>query len=105
MEFSGKISPEQPKEPRPVVGVCATGVPCRAEDIAKRLMAKPLQECPNSGVLWSEAMFPEARPHRKTKIVDALKKCEHDSNVLLAVSKLFWSERKITKARESSTAR
>lgn len=32
--------------------------------------------------------------------VDALKKCEHDPHVLLAVSKLFWSERKIGKCRE-----
>lgn len=32
--------------------------------------------------------------------MDALKKCEHDPNVLLAVSKLFWSERKISKCRE-----
>ncbi|KAL7985679.1 hypothetical protein Chor_004249 [Crotalus horridus] len=42
----------------------------------------------------------EARPQRKTKSVDGLKKCEHDPHVLLAVAKLFWSERKITKARE-----
>lgn len=32
--------------------------------------------------------------------VDALKKCEHDPHVLLAVSKVFWSERKISKCRE-----
>lgn len=32
--------------------------------------------------------------------MDALKKCEHDPNVLLAVSKLFWAERKISKCRE-----
>lgn len=32
--------------------------------------------------------------------VDALKKCEHDPHVLLAVSKLFWSERKVSKCRE-----
>lgn len=70
------------------------------KNIANTLMAKALQECPNSGVLWSEAIFLEARPQRKTKSVDALKKCEHDPHVLLAVAKLFWSERKITKARE-----
>ncbi|VFV33262.1 pre-mrna-processing factor 6 [Lynx pardinus] len=67
------------------------------KNIANTLMAKALQECPNSGVLWSEAIFLEARPQRKTKSVDALKKCEHDPHVLLAVAKLFWSERKITK--------
>ena len=32
--------------------------------------------------------------------MDALKKCEHDPHVLLAVSKLFWCERKIQKCRE-----
>lgn len=47
-----------------------------------------MQECPNSGILWAEAIFLEPRPQRKTKSVDALKRCEHDSHVLLAVSKL-----------------
>ncbi|XP_013768209.1 pre-mRNA-processing factor 6 [Pundamilia nyererei] len=70
------------------------------KNIANTLMAKALQECPNSGNLWAEAVFLEARPQRKTKSVDALKKCEHDPHVLLAVAKLFWSERKITKSRE-----
>ena len=46
-----------------------------------------MQDCPNSGLLWSEAIFMESRPQRKTKSVDALKKCEHDPHVLLAVSK------------------
>ncbi|KAF3860582.1 hypothetical protein F7725_000837 [Dissostichus mawsoni] len=66
------------------------------KNIANTLMAKALQECPNSGILWAEAVFLEARPQRKTKSVDALKKCEHDPHVLLAVA----NERKITKARE-----
>ncbi|KAK0053867.1 pre-mRNA-processing factor 6 [Biomphalaria pfeifferi] len=70
------------------------------KNIALTLMAKALQECPNSGVLWAESIFMEARPQRKTKCVDALKKCEHNSHVLLAASKLFWCERKITKARD-----
>ncbi|MBN3292960.1 PRP6 factor, partial [Polypterus senegalus] len=70
------------------------------KNISNTLMARALQKCPNSGILWSEAIFLEARPQRKTKSVDALKKCEHDPHVLLAVAKLFWSERKITKARE-----
>lgn len=91
------------------------------KNIANTLMAKALQECPNSGeniakiytkiyflllfvlsqfshftplpvpsykgILWAEAVFLEARPQRKTKSVDALKKCEHDPHVLLAVAK------------------
>ncbi|WAR16561.1 PRP6-like protein [Mya arenaria] len=69
-------------------------------NIAQNLMAKALQECSSSGILWSEAIFMEPRPQRKTKSVDALRRCEHDANVLLAASKMFWSERKIGKARE-----
>lgn len=70
------------------------------KDVAEVLMAKALQECPQSGVLWAEAIFMEGRAQRKTKSVDALKKCEHDPHVLLAVSLLFWGERKIGKCRE-----
>ncbi|KAK3580260.1 hypothetical protein CHS0354_012789 [Potamilus streckersoni] len=70
------------------------------KNIAQTLMAKALQECSNSGILWAEAIFMEPRPQRKTKSVDALRRCEHDPHVLLAASNLFWSERKVTKARE-----
>ncbi|XP_041360586.1 LOW QUALITY PROTEIN: pre-mRNA-processing factor 6-like [Gigantopelta aegis] len=73
---------------------------CGLKNIAHTLMAKALQECPNSGILWAEAIFMEPRPQRKTKSVDALRKCEHDPHVLLAASKLFWTERKISKARD-----
>ncbi len=59
-----------------------------------------LQECPASGILWSEAIFMESKAQRKTKSVDALRKCEHDAHVLLSVSKLFWCERKMSKCRE-----
>lgn len=69
-------------------------------DIANTLIAKALQECPNAGILWAEAIFLEPRFQRKTKSVDALKRCEHDPHVLLAVSKLFWCERKLQKCRE-----
>ncbi|RUS88975.1 hypothetical protein EGW08_003222 [Elysia chlorotica] len=79
----------------------AVRVECRAglKNIANTLMAKALQECPSSGMLWAEAILMEARPQRKTKCMDALKKCEHNPHVLLAASKLFWCERKISKAR------
>ncbi|KAH7954766.1 hypothetical protein HPB49_021655 [Dermacentor silvarum] len=70
------------------------------KEIAQTLMAKAMQECPASGILWAEAIFMEPRPQRKTKSVDALKRCEHDAYVLLAVSKLFWTERKTNKVRE-----
>jgi len=67
---------------------------------AKAMLARGMQECPTSGILWAEAIFLEPRPQRKSKSVDALKKCEHNPNVLLAVSKLFWCERRLEKARE-----
>nr|SVE90348.1 EOG090X017X [Daphnia sinensis] len=70
------------------------------KDIASAMMAKALQDCPTSGLLWAETIFLVDRPQRKTKSVDALKKCEHDPHVLLAVSKLFWTERKTQKCRE-----
>ena len=42
----------------------------------------------------------EARQQRKSKSVDALRRCEHDVHVLLACSLLFWCERKMDKARQ-----
>ena len=58
-----------------------------------------LQECPNSGLLWSEAIFMEPRPQRKTKSVDALKKCDNDPIIITTIARLFWAERKVDKAR------
>lgn len=39
------------------------------KDIANAMIAKALQECPNSGILWAESIFLEPRPQRKTKSV------------------------------------
>jgi len=69
-------------------------------DIAKTVLARALQECPTSGQLWALAIEMEAKPQRKTRSVDAMKKCEHDPHVLLAVSRLFWSDRKVQKCRD-----
>ncbi|KAJ7948291.1 Pre-mRNA-processing factor 6 [Quillaja saponaria] len=63
------------------------------------LMAKALQECPNSGTLWAASIEMVPRPQRKTKSMDALKKCDHDPHVIAAVAKLFWHDRKVEKAR------
>ncbi|EAU86347.2 pre-mRNA splicing factor prp1 [Coprinopsis cinerea okayama7 len=67
---------------------------------AKSMLARALQDQPSSGLLWSLAIFSEARPQRKSKSVDALKKTGDDKNVVCAVARLFWSERKVEKARE-----
>uniref|UniRef100_T1JXH8 Pre-mRNA-processing factor 6 n=1 Tax=Tetranychus urticae TaxID=32264 RepID=T1JXH8_TETUR len=70
------------------------------KDVAMVMMAKALQECPNSGILWAEAIFMENRPQRRSRSYDALKRCEHDPHVLLAATKLLWVERKLPKTRE-----
>lgn len=69
------------------------------EPQAKAIMAKALLECPKSGLLWSTAIFMEPRPTRKAKSVDALKNCENDPLVVIAVARLFWMERNLDKAR------
>ncbi|KAJ3045896.1 hypothetical protein HDV00_006162 [Rhizophlyctis rosea] len=67
--------------------------------MAKALLAKALQECPTSGLIWSEAILTDARPQRKSRSADALKKCENDALVVCTVARLFWAERKVDKAR------
>jgi pre-mRNA-processing factor 6 len=74
---------------------------------AKAMLARALQECPTSGPLWAMAIWQEPRATRKSKSVDALKKTHDHPVVICAVARLFWSERKIEKARswfERSTA-
>lgn len=66
---------------------------------ADTLIAKAFQECPNSGILWSEYVSTAPRPSRKSRSVDALKRCHDDAHVIAAVANLFWHDRKIDKAR------
>ena len=66
---------------------------------AKSMMSRALQECPMSGLLWSESVWMEARASRKTKMLDALKKANNDPHVVLTIARVFWSERKLEKAR------
>ena len=66
---------------------------------AKAFMSKALSECPTSGILWAKAIFLEPRATRKARSVDALKKCETDAHVIIAVARLFWMERNVDKAR------
>lgn len=91
------------KNPKtPLLWLEAVRIELRAglSEMAQTIMARALQECSQSGELWADAIFMESRPQRKTKSFDALKKCEHNPHVLLAVSKLFWSEQKTQKARD-----
>jgi pre-mRNA-processing factor 6 len=72
-----------------------SGAPAQGE----ALLARALQECPTSGILWSMAIW-EARPQRKARSVDALRKCEADPLVICTVARLYWADRRIEKARE-----
>jgi len=63
------------------------------------LLAQALQECNDSGLLWAEAVRLENRQGRKTKCMDAMKKCHGDPYVLLAVARYFWSIGQVGKAR------
>ena len=69
-------------------------------NMANALMAKALQDCPASGLLWSESIRRETIPARqKTRLVDALKKCQRDAHVMVAAAEVFWRDRKAAKAR------
>jgi len=59
-----------------------------------------LQECPESGLLWTQSIWSEPRPARKTRSADALRKTKDNPLVICTVARIFWSERKIEKARE-----
>jgi len=73
---------------------------------AKAVLSRGLQECSSSGLLWTMAIFAEARPTRKARATDALKKTEKSeepkdsAQVICAIARLFWAERKIEKARQ-----
>ncbi|GFR44314.1 hypothetical protein Agub_g5438 [Astrephomene gubernaculifera] len=69
------------------------------EKAADSVLAKALQDCPTSGILWAEAISLAPRPARRTKATDALKRCDNDPHVVAAVAQLFWADRKVDKAR------
>lgn len=85
----------------PQLWLCAVRVERRAGNhkAAATLMAKALQQCRNAGTLWAEAIAMEPRAQQKTKSSDALKAFDNDPHVIVAVSRLFWRDRKEEKAR------
>jgi pre-mRNA-processing factor 6 len=70
------------------------------EKLAITLMARALQDCPNSGLLLAENISTAPRPERKAKSADAIKRNPDDPWVITAVASLFASERKVEKARK-----
>ncbi|KAK0403909.1 hypothetical protein QR680_017187 [Steinernema hermaphroditum] len=69
-------------------------------ELASERMSRALQECDQSGILWAKAIFMEEHHGRRSKFIDATKKCEHDHNVHLAGAKIMWANRKVAKARK-----
>ncbi|KAI9893233.1 MAG: hypothetical protein M1814_000360 [Vezdaea aestivalis] len=66
---------------------------------ANNIMARALQECPTSGLLWSERiMHLEARTARKPRALEAVRKCDNDTHLFVTVGRIFWSERRVEKA-------
>jgi pre-mRNA-processing factor 6 len=68
--------------------------------LGENLSAKALQECPESGELWADEIANAPRPARKGKSLEALKRCDNNAHVIVAVSRLFVAERKHAKARK-----
>jgi pre-mRNA-processing factor 6 len=68
--------------------------------ISENLLSRALQECPNSGKLWGLAIEIEPAATRKAKSMDALKTLDNDSDIFIAVSKIFWGEKKPEKTRK-----
>jgi tetratricopeptide (TPR) repeat protein len=74
----------------------------RANNIpqAKVLMAKALQEVPDSGLLWSESIwYLEPRTQRKPRSLEAIRKVDNDPILFVAVARIFWGERRLEKAQ------
>lgn len=66
---------------------------------AKILMSKALQECPKSGLLWSENIWRlQPRTQRKPLSLEAIKAVDNDPVLFVTVARVFWSERKLDKA-------
>ena len=66
---------------------------------ANQKMAQALQECPTSGLVWSERIWSlEQRTHRKQRILEAIQKADNDPILFVTAARIFWGERKLEKA-------
>lgn len=73
----------------------------RAKNLAaaNQKMAQALQECPTSGLVWSERIWHlEARTQRKPRILEAIQKSDNDPILFVTAARIFWGERKLEKA-------
>lgn len=67
--------------------------------LAETLMAQALRECPTSGALWAEVLLTCAKTQRRSKAIDAIKRCGDDAVVVLAVARLFEKSARYRKAQ------
>jgi pre-mRNA-processing factor 6 len=70
------------------------------ERLADSLMARALQECPDSGILWAEELLACSKQQQKSKSIEADKRCNNDPHVVIAIARLFETDRKYPKARK-----
>ncbi|KAG8983104.1 hypothetical protein FRB94_009193 [Tulasnella sp. JGI-2019a] len=66
---------------------------------ANAVLARGLQECPASGLLYSMSIWYHPKPVRKSRAVDALKKTRDDPRVICTVACVFWEDGAYEKAR------
>ena len=78
-------------------------ITCDNEKIAQYLLAKALQEFPNSGEIWAQAIAMEPQATRMRKSTDAVKQVNTDAVIFVAIGKIFWVENKTEKARRFLT--
>jgi pre-mRNA-processing factor 6 len=71
------------------------------DTLRETLIAKAKQECGNAaGLIWAEDLLTCAKPAFKSRSVDALKKCDNDPHVVLAIAHVFARDAKFEKARK-----
>lgn len=68
--------------------------------ISQSLLSQALQKCPQSGLLWALAIEMESFLTKKSQVMNALKQNESNCDLFLAISKVFWTERKAEKIKK-----
>jgi len=72
-----------------------------ARNAAVSVLWRGINACKSGicGSLWGALIEAEIPVQQKARSVDALRKCDQDSRVLLAVARLFWRQRKHEKVK------
>lgn len=67
-------------------------------DNIKLLLAKGLQECPESGKLWAEEIKITEKAMQKSRSNDAIRKCQRDPDLLIQIGTMFYHDGYLDKA-------